>query len=110
MAVPTAAWRVNHYFSELIGMDKRLLNTGFEDYFILNAQQDTEFRLDRTGAEVKSEAKIECVKSEAVEKDEEPPPLKLIFDRPFLVYMKKRGADQPFFVMWVENAELLTKR
>jgi hypothetical protein len=30
------------------------------------------------------------------------------FDRPFLIYVKKRGADySPFFVMWVDNAELM---
>ena len=27
-----------------------------------------------------------------------------------IVFMRKRGAVQPFFVMWVDNAELLTKR
>lgn len=37
-------------------------------------------------------------------------PRKLSFNRPFLVYMQKRGAERPFFVMWVDNAELLTHR
>ncbi len=32
-----------------------------------------------------------------------------IFDRPFLIVVKKRGAERPFFVMWVDNAELLCK-
>ncbi len=31
------------------------------------------------------------------------------FNRPFLLYIKKRGADYPFFVMWMDNAELLQK-
>ncbi|UCF14864.1 MAG: hypothetical protein JSW59_15755 [Phycisphaerales bacterium] len=30
------------------------------------------------------------------------------FNSPFLIYVKKRGADySPFFVMWVDNAELM---
>ena len=29
---------------------------------------------------------------------------------PFLIAMKRRGATHPFFVMWVDNAELLSKR
>jgi hypothetical protein len=33
----------------------------------------------------------------------------LIFNRPFLVVMRRRSAEQPFFVMWVENTELLRK-
>jgi hypothetical protein len=34
-------------------------------------------------------------------------PKRLLFDRPFLLYIKKRDAQQPLLVMWVENAELL---
>lgn len=33
-----------------------------------------------------------------------------LFNRPFLVYMQKRGAERPFFVMWVDNAELLVRK
>jgi hypothetical protein len=30
------------------------------------------------------------------------------FNRPFLIYVKKRGPEySPFFVMWVDNAELM---
>jgi hypothetical protein len=58
------------------------------------------FRLDRGGAEVASEAKV-YVKPGASFFD---------FDRPFLVYMKKRGGKRPFFAAWVENAELLQKK
>ena len=38
-----------------------------------------------------------------------PIPAYYFFNKPFLVYMKKRGAKHPFFVMWVDNAELLEK-
>jgi len=31
-------------------------------------------------------------------------------DRPFLIVMKKRDAKQPFFITWVDNAELLCKK
>jgi hypothetical protein len=31
------------------------------------------------------------------------------FDRPFMVYLKNRAAQHPYFVMWVETAELLCK-
>jgi len=30
-----------------------------------------------------------------------------VADKPFLVIMKKRGAEKPYFAMWVDNAELL---
>jgi len=36
-------------------------------------------------------------------------PSRFIGDGPFLVYLKKRGAALPYFVMWVDNDELLCK-
>ena len=30
-------------------------------------------------------------------------------DKPFLIYLKKRGATLPYLVMWIDNSELLTK-
>jgi len=37
-------------------------------------------------------------------------PRHLYFNKPFLIYVKKRGAEySPFFVMWVDNAELLNE-
>jgi hypothetical protein len=36
-------------------------------------------------------------------------PTSYLYDRPFLLVMQKRGSSRPFFVMWVENAELLQR-
>jgi hypothetical protein len=93
--VPEMIWRIDHRFSDLIG--KTVANVNMP---IVEARQTTVFRLDRRGAVLKSEARL-AVKSA---------PEEFVFDRPFLVYMQKRGAAQPFFVMWVDNAELLTRR
>ena len=67
---------------------------------ILEATQRIKFKLDRCGAMLESEATVFVVASGRY----------FIFNRPFLVYMKKRDCDQPFFVMWVDNAELLNKK
>ncbi len=93
LRVPEMFWRIDHRFSELIGT--RVVNVGVP---IVEAKQAIEFRLDRSGAMLESEALLAMG---AAGRD-------FVFDRPFLVYMKKRGAKQPFFVMWVDNAELLT--
>ncbi|MHC4477639.1 MAG: hypothetical protein ACYTEL_18490 [Planctomycetota bacterium] len=96
LLVPNMFWRVTHHFHELEG--KSLGNGGYEGYYIKKAMQMVEFRLDRSGAELKSEAKLHVASG----------PSHFMFDRPFLIYMKKRGAEHPFFVMWVDNAELLS--
>jgi hypothetical protein len=95
LEVPEMVWRIDHRFLELI--NKVLANVRGP---ITEAMQTIEFRLDRSGAKVESEA-LMVAKSA---------PRRLVFDRPFLVYMQKRGAEQPFFVMWVDNAELLVRR
>ena len=40
---------------------------------------------------------------------EPPNPDHYFFDRPFLILMKKRGVEQSFFVMWVDNSALLQR-
>ncbi len=97
LLVPNILWRITHHFKELEG--KYLANKGYEDLYIRLALQMIHFRLDRSGAELKSEAKLYAA----------PEPRLFVFDKPFLIYLKKRGARHPFFVMWVDNAELLSK-
>jgi hypothetical protein len=99
LLVPNIAARIEHHFSELEGEDKALLNKGFEGYWMALASQVIEFRLDRSGAELRSEAAFVC----------KPNKRYFYYSGPFLIVMRKRGAEQPFFVMWVDNAELLCK-
>jgi hypothetical protein len=93
--VPEMFCRIDHRFEELVG--KVVSNVGMP---IVEALQSIEFRLDRSGAILESEARFAIAAS----------PRYFGFDRPFLVCMKKRDAEHPFFVMWVDNAELLVPR
>ncbi len=97
LLVPDIVWNITHHFSELEG--KAFNNARLPKQPIRIAQQDIAFRLDRSGAEIRSEFKMPCL----------PAPTHYVFNRPFLLYMKMRGATQPYFAMWVENAELLAK-
>jgi hypothetical protein len=100
LLVPSIAWKVSHRFKELEGKDKQFLNPTLQGLYLDTAIQTIQFRLDRSGAELASESKV-FVK---------PGVSFFHLNRPFLVYMKKRGGKRPFFVMWVENAELLEKK
>ena len=100
LLVPNLHWSLIHHFAQLEGSDKRLLNNGFAPLYLGTAVQTIDFRLDRSGVELKSEAQIAAKSCEAPD---------FVFDRPFLIVVKKRGAERPFFVMWVDNAELLCK-
>jgi hypothetical protein len=95
--VPVVAFIIKHEYNELIGRD--VMNEKLSDKHIFEAFQDIEFHLNRKGAKLESEAgvAVDCA------------PMFYIFDRPFLIIMKTRGEEEPYFVMWVGNAELLTK-
>jgi len=55
------------------------------------------FKLDEKGAMVKSTSMMAAA---AI-------PKQLIYDRPFLIYLKDKNAKWPYFVMWVDNPELM---
>ncbi len=97
LLVPHLLWQITHHFSELEG--KSFANAKLKGQRLDVAQQDILFRLDRSGAELKSESKMYCL----------PVPTHFVLDRPFLIYMSQRGSKAPYFALWVDNAELLTK-
>src|SRR2546426_746807 len=98
LCVPDLHWAVWHRFRQLEG--DTFTNTRLSGQQLGVAQQDILFRLDRSGAELKSEAKV----------SETGVPTDFLLDRPFLIYLKQRTAASPYFAMWVANAELLRGR
>ena len=100
LLVPNQQWSIQHHFLELEGHDKLLLNPSLRGLYVGTAYQDIQFKLDRTGAELASNAVVFFNNGG---------PQRYHFDKPFLIVMKKRDAERPFFVMWVDNAELLSK-
>ena len=96
LIVPEMFWEIAHDFDELLGKIVANANPAMP---IIEAKQGIKFKLDSCGAMLESEATIMTASI----------PRYFIFNRPFLIYMKKRDCEQPFFVMWVDNAELLNR-
>jgi hypothetical protein len=104
LLVPAMAWRVTHHFTELEGPSHRISGGQLEGMFIDLAEEDVQFRLDRSGAEMSSAAQTHTVTSQTKKEDG---PRHFRLDGPYLISLTRRGADSPYFVMWVDNAELL---
>ena len=104
LRVPDMFWKVTHNFTEIEG--KKITNKRFNDMPITTAMQMINFRLDRSGAILKSESMF---RMGGLPPKKLPEVREYILDKPFMIYLKKREAEQPFFVMWVDNAELLTQ-
>jgi len=103
LVAPLLSLFVERKYTELIG--HTLLNPGFTEQFVADATQLIRFQLDESGAILDAEAAVVTLNG-----DEPPPePRRFVFDRPFLIYLQQRQAEQPYFVMWVENAEVLVQ-
>jgi hypothetical protein len=98
LMIPLIDLAVHHSYDSLL--DLNLLNEGFEEYFVRDAIQDIRFRMDETGVAVKSEAKF------AIEK-KGPMHRLLVFDDPYMLYLKTKDGDYPYFMIWVDNANLM---
>ena len=94
-------FEIEHVYSELVG--RRLLNEGFEDYELIKAVQNILFRLDQKGAVLRSEARARAALGNGST------PKRLILDKPFLLYLKEKGGEYPYFAIWIENAELMVE-
>jgi hypothetical protein len=101
LIVPEMFWRIKHSFGDIV--NKELIHPAFKSYRMALADQTIQFKLDRYGVILKSDSRIMIILGLFC-------PRYFVFDKPFLIYLKKRDARNPFFVMWVDNAELLTKR
>ena len=97
LIVPNTRWEIEHELAELKGA--RFQKPDLQRLYVEAALQDIRFRLDRSGAELESEAGMPVGSTAR----------RFHFSRPFLVYLKRRDAERPFFAIWVDNAELLSK-
>ena len=100
--IPVIAFDIKHNYKEL--ENQSILNKGFEGYSIGSALQRIEFVLNESGAVLKSKAEITMVTSMPVE------PKSLILNDSFLLYMTETGQSDPYLVVYVDNAEILTAK
>jgi hypothetical protein len=103
LIVPDVIANIKHDYKELIM--KRIGNVPWNGYFIVDAMQTIDFSLNKSGVVLKSQSRGGGgMMGGSAE------PRYLYFNRPFLVYAKKRQPDsKPFFAMWIDNAEVMKK-
>lgn len=102
--IPIIEFNLEKYFNEIIGSqflsDNELYN--IKDFYQRNA-----FILNEKGAEVESEAVAAVEALEEMEIIEKPEPKMLIFNKPFVVFLKRKDANNPYFGVYIANNELL---
>jgi hypothetical protein len=107
LLIPCLGFNGLRHYVELNG--KRIENPGKEAWQIVDAKQSVRFLLNESGARLESDVQLYSDWNGHTP----PPPPKprmFVFDRPFLLYLKERTAEQPYLVIWVANAELMERR
>lgn len=102
LQIPEIDFFIEHSYTELLS--RHFTNKGFRDYFISKAMQVTKFRLDKTGATLKSKAVIIATRSIARGMKV------MVFDKPFMLILREKKSKNPYFVVWVDNPEILVKK
>ena len=107
--IPVIKFNLKTNYKTIEGQRFRTLATG---YVISKACQRTGFILNETGAVVESEAEVEVVGMSAAPPQEplKPHPKHMIFDKPFFIIVKKKAQVNPYFVMKIQNTELMEKK
>jgi 16S rRNA U516 pseudouridylate synthase RsuA-like enzyme len=82
-----------------------LANVGFEDYFISQMFENIKFDMDEKGARVENEAVI--VMEKAAFEIAEEKVKKFILNKPYWIVMKRIDSQNPYFVLGVNNTELM---
>jgi hypothetical protein len=101
LMIPKFYINISHSYDELIG--KRITNAGFNKFNFAHALQDTVFSMNPKVVKASSGSRSRSSDS-SVEGRE------LLFNRPFLLYIKEKNAKEPYFALWVDNPEILISR
>jgi len=98
LMVPVLNFELMREYNELYNKPILSKNQLFNGSIIILAKQHIRFKLDETGAVLKSEALFAA----GIGGD-------LLFNKPFLIMIQRTDTLAPYFALWVANDELLVK-
>jgi hypothetical protein len=104
-SIPVIRFNIECSYDSIRGQAFRVKG---KEHHVEEAYQRTAFVLNETGAVVESEAyaTVDSANSEPVRIL----PKKMIFDKPFVIMLRRKDSRNPYFVMKVVNSELLMKQ
>ena len=105
LIIPLIDLNISNSYDELL--NKNFLNAGWEPYFFYRAIQIIDFHLNNKGAVLKSESKLAATKQAIIVPSSKP--IELIFNNPFLLYLKEKQAVRPYLTIWVNDPEIMEK-
>ncbi len=107
VSIPSLRFNIETNYDSI---ERQRFMAGDVPCFITEAYQRTGFSLDQKGAAAESESRIVMAMAMPPgggERKEVPPPKQMIFDKPFVIVLKRTDSSNPYLVVKVTNAELL---
>ncbi len=105
-SVPKLNLNFQRKYEELMGI--KVKNKGFENYKIVQMFEDIKFNLNEKGAKVENEGQAIII-SKSLEIDNAVLQRNFIFNKPFWVVMQRKGAENPYFILGINNSKLMRK-
>ncbi len=106
LSIPVLNFNIEKNYKHLIGNNFQVNN---QEYILDEVYQRVAFILDEKGAKIESEAEITSIAADAI-KGDSPKPKRLIFDKPFLLIIKRVESENPYMVAWIVNEELFDEK
>lgn len=100
--IPIIEFNLEKIFDKIIGSS---FNSDQGKFGITNVYQRNAFILNENGAEVESEVAVAADAEE--EEIKKPEPKMMLFNKPFVVFLKRVDAEYPYFGVYIANEELL---
>jgi len=107
LSIPAMKFNIGTNYSTLEGQSFTVASKPHE---IVKIYQRTAFVFDEYGAIVESFAAIAVDSAGPPARIETPTPKKMIFDKPFVIFIKKKNSTNPYFAMNVMNVELMDRK
>jgi prepilin-type processing-associated H-X9-DG protein len=111
LVVPVLVFNLRREFVELLGATLDLPGSDWDQFWIESAWQNIRLRLDEHGADFVSEAEVAPVGSlddpAEIERPPPPKPRRFVFDRPFLIVLREGQTNEPYFIGWIGNTDLM---
>lgn len=104
IGIPVIRFNLDTRYQSLLNQTFR---SGADNYTITEAYQRTALILEEHGAVAESEA-VAVVDSVTAAVPAFDRPKFLLFNKPFFLLLRKKEVAAPYFMLWIENAELLT--
>ena len=103
-SIPNIKFNIESNYNAIEG---QAFTTNSKKYHVETAYQRTGFILNENGAVVESEAY--AVTDSSATEPIKTSPMKMVFDKPFFIIIKHTKSDNPYFVIFVKNSELLER-